>query len=91
MQIIFFICQSVIFLIQLGSAWTVNSTNREWIDLGSHREACMTIPETCGSEGGAVSLWMNTSECVSDGYGSFITTKTYGAGFSILFINDRLW
>ena len=87
MQITFYlsICQSLILLIQLGSALTLNSTNREWIDLGSHREACMIIPETC--------LWMNTSECVSDGVGGFVTTKMNidDAGLNILFYLDRLW
>ena len=77
----------------MGSAWTLNSRNREWIDLGTHREACMVIPETCGAAGGAVSLWVNVSEC--DYVGGIITTKNAGAGINIVQLppqfSSKMW
>ena len=42
------------------------STDRskaQWIDLGIHTEACMTVPGTCGTSGGAVSVWYRMIHC----------------------------
>ena len=49
------------FLNQVNSAWTLNHTRRQWIDLGIHTEVCITHPETCTS-GGAISLWVNIAK-----------------------------
>ena len=43
---------------QVNSAWALNRTPNQWIDLGIHAGACITHPETC-SAGGAISLWVN--------------------------------
>ena len=43
----------------------------------------MVNPETCGAAGGAVSLWVNISECTTRRAG-IITTRNTGAGFDIL-------
>ena len=53
----FYICP------QVNSALTLDHTKRQWVDLGVHTEACMTLPETCGAAGGAVSMWMKLMEC----------------------------
>ena len=46
------------YLYQVNCAWILNKTRNQWIDLGTHSEACMTQPETCGAAGGALSFWM---------------------------------
>ena len=41
------------------------STDRsrgQWVDLGIHT-ACMTDPATCGTSGGAISLWCKVTAC----------------------------
>ena len=52
---------SYYFLNQVNSAWNLNHTRRQWIDLGIHTEVCITRPETC-TAGGAISLWVNIAE-----------------------------
>ena len=29
----------------------------QWLDLGNQSQACVTIPETCGTQGGTLSVW----------------------------------
>ena len=41
---------------------STNHSLNQWLDLGIHTEACMTIPETC-CEGGAISFWINIRSC----------------------------
>ena len=51
------------------------STNRsraQWIDLGIHTEACMTVPDTCGTSRGAISVWYRVTYC--NHLGSIVTT-----------------
>ena len=82
------ICSSVNLLkyalLQLGYAWSVDRTSKQWIDVGIHTEACMTRPETCGSAGGAVSFWINVVNCTGFQYlGGLITTENAGPGLRI--------
>ena len=58
----------------MNKALTSDSTQRQWIDLGIHTEACMTLPETCSAAGGAISLWVKVAEC-KDSAG-FISSKS---------------
>ena len=30
---------------------------QHWMGLGSQSQACITVPETCGSQGGSMSVW----------------------------------
>ena len=53
----------VIFNFEVNSAVSLDRTKSQWIDLGIHTEACMTRPETCGAAGGAISLWVNVTDC----------------------------
>ena len=46
-------------------ALTLNHTMSLWVDLGNHAEACMTRPETCGTAGGAFSIWVKVIESSS--------------------------
>ena len=44
---------------------TVVKTDRDlgqWLDLGNQSQACITIPETCGSQGGTISAWIKPIE-----------------------------
>ena len=50
-------------IFQIHSAVATDRTKRQWIDLGLHTEACLTQPETCGTAGGAISLWLNLVDC----------------------------
>ena len=63
------------FFYQVNSAWSLDHTKKQWIDLGVHTESCITRPDTCGAAGGAISLWMNLLECPSL-YGGIITSRT---------------
>ena len=49
----------------MNKAWTLDSTKRQWVDLGIHTEACMSNME-CGS-GGALSLWLRVTYCEAHG------------------------
>ena len=56
--------------------------HEQWIDLGTHTEACMTRPDTSGVAGGAVSLWLKESRCTD--VNGMITARTVnGTGFNI--------
>ena len=48
--------------------------HEQWIDLGTHTEACMTRLDTCGVAGGAVSLWLKESRCTD--MNGMITART---------------
>ena len=49
----------------------LSRSRQQWIDLGVHHGACMIDPETCGANGGAISMWMK----LLTGYeGGFLTT-----------------
>ena len=73
----------------MNLAWTFNGTKKQWVDLGTHTEACMTPPETCGAAGGAISLWVN----VLAGYKFYscgiISSRTaYTSGFMLMTTPD---
>ena len=67
----------------MGLAWSLDQTERQWIDFGIYPEACMTSPETCGTEGGAVSFWINIENFDGNYLGGIISTQNSGDGFSI--------
>ena len=50
----------------------------------------MTRPETCGAVGGAISLWVNGTECPSFSRG---IVSSYGSstGFIISCYSEKLW
>ena len=51
-----------LLLYQVNSAWNLDRSKSQWVDLGIHTEACMTHPEACGAAGGAISLWLKIVE-----------------------------
>ena len=50
-------------IFKIGFAVRTDRSRKEWIDLGIHTEACMTQPDTCGSKGGAISVWFKVTNC----------------------------
>ena len=50
----------------------LDKEKNEWLDLGIHTEACLTQLDTCGSTGGALSMWIKLG---SSTYTGIITTK----------------
>ena len=62
---------------QVNSALTLDHTQSQWVDLGIHIEACMTRPETCGSAGGAISVWLKVIDCP---YGGIISSHSHSTG-----------
>ena len=56
----------------------------QFIDLGIHTVACMTIPGTCGTSGGAISVWYRVVYC--NQLGSVVTTaQNLTSGGSIIY------
>ena len=75
---------NLILYYQVNCAWFVNHTRSQSIDLGIHTEACMTRPETCGAAGGAISVWVNVIECVSD-RGGIVSSRSSSSSGSIIY------
>ena len=63
-------------------AVSTDHSRQQWIDLGVHTEACMTTM-TCGTDGGAVSMWLRVRRC--DQYNGILTTvqSFYTTGFFV--------
>ena len=40
---------------------------QQWMDLGNLSQACITVPESCGTNGGTVAAWIRVLECEDDG------------------------
>ena len=66
---------------QVNSAWILNLTKSQWVDLGIHTEACMTRPETCGAAGGAFSMWVKVIDCPSPVRGIISSRVSSGSVF----------
>ena len=42
-------------------------TMSQWLDLGNQSQACITIPESCGTQGGTVSAWVKRDGNLAEG------------------------
>ena len=42
-------------------------TVQQYLELGNQSQACITIPETCGSQGGTISVWIKPLGCQDGG------------------------
>ena len=62
---------------------------QQWLDLGNQSQACITIPETCGAQGGTISAWVKPLDCGSGGgiISSFLGVMS---SFSILCAEPNL-
>ena len=60
---------AMMFYFQVNCGWTFNRTRRQWVDLGIQTQVCIGCPETCGTAGGAISVWLRVIDCESwDGF-----------------------
>ena len=50
-------------LFQISTVVTTDRALSQWLDLGNQSQACITIPETCGAQGGTISAWIKLREC----------------------------
>ena len=58
----------------------------QWIDLGILSEPCITLSDTCGPEGAAVSIWVKIHSCPS-GYGLMSSLRYPGKTGFLFFCN----
>ena len=40
---------------------------QQYLELGDQSQACITIPESCGAQGGAISVWVKLIGCQNGG------------------------
>ena len=60
--IIFESMQNLIF--KVNKAVKTKRSEKQWMELGNISTlACFVIPNSCGSAGGALSVWMKIEEC----------------------------
>ena len=73
------------YLFQVGNSVKTTDSFSQYVDLGDLSAACITIPETCGPEGAAISFWFKLGSCgVNTGLISSATNGgTYETGFSV--------
>ena len=58
------VLRPIILLYQVGNAIKTNRALRQWVDLGDLSPfTCMTLPENCGPDGGALSAWIKLIDC----------------------------
>ena len=62
--------------LQKHKALRIDRTQQQWVDLGIHNEVCLTRPETCGTPGGAISMWLK--KIYSASINAIISTKNRG-------------
>ena len=67
--------------IQVDKAVSTNRTQSQWVDLGNLSAACITRPDTCGSDGAALSVWLKLTDCQDkDGVISSHSPSSAGLG-----------
>ena len=54
-------------LFQINTVVKTNRDLQQWLNLGDQSQACITIPESCGNQGGTVSAWVKRGDCISQG------------------------
>ena len=74
--------------IKVNSALTLDHTKSQWVDLGIHTEVCMSLPETCGAAGGAISAWVKMGDC--SGVCGIISSYGYNTGSVIYGVYDDI-
>ena len=72
-------CETNIF--QVNNAINTDNTQKQWVSLGNLSIACLTIPETCGSAGGALSAWIKIG--ATDLIGGIISSYHYSEGLQV--------
>ena len=49
--------------IQVDKAVSTDRAQSQWVDLGDLSAACITRPDTCESDGAALSVWLKLTDC----------------------------
>ena len=63
---------------------------KQWVDLGTHTEVCLTQPEKCGAAGGAISIWLKVIGCSE--YGGIISTIKHAASGTLVYCSGgKIW
>ena len=75
-------CLNRQLLFQVGNAVKTDKGLYQYVDLGDLSAACITIPDTCGPEGGSISLWFKLEPCDGN-MGLISSVATFGTGFSL--------
>ena len=74
---------------QMNTVVTTDRSLQQWLDLGNQSQACITIPESCGAQGGSISVWFKLGD--SNTEGAIISSMTQPqTSFSFYFYTDRI-
>ena len=78
------------FLLKVGLAIATDKPNERWVDLGSQIEACITVPDSCGAVGSAISVWLRVLDCTEGN--TIMSSLTYynSTGVSIFCIGQTI-
>ena len=60
---------------QINTVVRTDHTMQQWLDLGNQSQACITVPETCGTQGGTISVWIKPLDCQSGVESSVVNFK----------------
>ena len=75
-------------LFQVNNGISTNLTENQWVDLGNlSAVACLPLPDSCGTAGGAMSVWIRILDC-PDGTG-IISSFDVMTGFHVFCINQN--
>ena len=87
-QCIFGSVRKRVLFFQNSKVVVTDRTESQWLDLGNQSQACITIPESCGTQGGTISAWIKLGECITVGgiISSFTQTQS---GFSFYCKNSE--
>ena len=58
-------------------------TMQQYLELGNQSQVCITIPDSCGTQGGTVSVWVKPLDCDADGGGIVTSQSQYQSSFII--------
>ena len=75
-------------MFKINFAVSTDRTQKQWVDLGIHTEACMTRPDTCGATGGALSMWMKLVDCPD--WSGVISSHESGTGWTVYCRNPNI-
>ena len=73
--------------VQVNNAISTDYAQKQWVNLGNLSIACLTIPETCGSAGGALSAWIKIGDTDYPS-GGIVSSFDLSEGFDVLTYND---
>ena len=51
----------------MNTVLRTDHTKQQYLELGNQSQACITIPESCGTQGGTISVWAKHLGCQNGG------------------------